>query len=76
MGKERLVEVDDKMPCDYRHRLMMPRTLDPMEIWPSILMKAILKVYSYKWFPGGEYDTEVGDGSIVHALTGLIPEKF
>lgn len=39
-------------------------------------MKAILKVYSYKWFAANcQYDSEVGDGSIVHSLTGLIPEK-
>ena len=39
-------------------------------------MKAILKVYSYKWYSANcMYDNEIGDGSIVYALTGLIPEK-
>jgi hypothetical protein len=38
-------------------------------------MKALLKVYSYKWFrPNSYYDKEVGDGSIVYSLTGCIPE--
>ena len=39
-------------------------------------MKAILKVYSYKWCntKNGLFDSEVGDGSIVYSLTGLIPE--
>jgi len=38
-------------------------------------MKAILKVYSYKWFCANcQYDKEIGDGSIVYSLTGLIPE--
>jgi hypothetical protein len=40
-------------------------------------MKALLKVYSYKWFSSSaHYDNEVGDGSIVYSLTGLIPESI
>jgi hypothetical protein len=40
-------------------------------------MKALLKVYSYKWYsPNCMYDSEIGDGSIVYSLTGLIPEKI
>jgi hypothetical protein len=40
-------------------------------------MKALLKVYSYKWFsPNAHFDSEVGDGSIVYSLTGLIPETL
>lgn len=40
-------------------------------------MKALLKVYSYKWYdPEAYYDQEVGDGSIVYSLTGLIPEPI
>ena len=37
----------------------------------------MLKVYSYKWFHSQAlYDQEVGDGSIVYSLTGLIPESI
>lgn len=76
-GKERLVEVDDRMPCDSKRKLLFPRTVNNFEIWPHILLKALLKVYSYKWFTANsQYDAEVGDGSIVHALTGLIPERI
>lgn len=50
MGKERLIEIDDRMPCDYRKKPIFPRTINAMEIWPQLLMKALLKVYSYKWF--------------------------
>ena len=40
-------------------------------------MKAILKVYSYKWYAANcQYDSEIGDGSIVYSLTGLIPETI
>ena len=38
-------------------------------------MKALLKVYSYKWFiDSAQYEREIGDGSIIYSLTGLIPE--
>ena len=77
MGKERLVEIDDRMPCSNKGMPIMPRTTDCFEIWPQLLTKAILKVYSYKWFnPSSQYDNETGDGSIVYSLTGLIPEKI
>lgn len=40
-------------------------------------MKALLKVYSYKWYAANcMYDNEIGDGSIVYSLTGLIPETI
>ena len=55
----------------------MPRTTYNYEIWPHILVKALLKVYSYKWFDkSAYYDNEVGDGSIVYSLSGLIPESL
>jgi hypothetical protein len=65
------------MPCDSKKRLLFPRTVNNFEIWPHILLKAFLKVYSYKWFSANAYlDSEVGDGSFVYSLTGLIPEKI
>lgn len=40
-------------------------------------MKALLKVYSYKWYQAdAHFDQEIGDGSIIHSLTGLIPEHI
>lgn len=61
MGEERLVEVDDRMPCDNKKKLMFPRTTDFTEIWPQLLIKAFFKIYSFKWFPGAQYDRETGD---------------
>lgn len=38
-------------------------------------MKALLKVYSYKWYSeSAQYEKEIGDGSIIYSLTGLIPQ--
>lgn len=77
MGKERLVEIDDRMPCSHKGMPILPRTTDVNEIWPQLLMKALLKVYSYKWYSANcQYDSEIGDGSLVYSLTGLIPEKI
>ena len=75
MGKERLVEIDDRMPCSSKGQPILPRTTDCEEIWPQLLMKALLKVYSYKWYQANcQYDNEIGDASIVYSLTGLISE--
>jgi len=75
MGKERLIEIDDRMPCDANNRPILPRTINILELWPQLLMKALLKVYSYKWFNCNSFfDKEVGDGSIIYSLTGMIPE--
>ena len=61
MGEERLIEVDDRMPCDNQKKLMFPRTTDFTEIWPQLLIKAFFKIYSFKWYPGAHYDRETGD---------------
>jgi hypothetical protein len=34
MGKERLVEIDDRVPCDSRKNPLFARTNNIMEIWP------------------------------------------
>jgi len=75
MGKDRLIEIDDRMPCDEQLKPILPRTININELWPQLLMKALLKVYSYKWFHENSFfDKEVGDGSIIYSLTGMIPE--
>ena len=76
-GKERLIEIDDRVPCDARKKPILARTLNFNELWPQLLMKALLKVYSDKWYsPRAFYDKETGDGSIIYSLTGLIPEHI
>jgi hypothetical protein len=77
MGSERLVEVDDRMPCDFKSRIMLPSTINNFEIWPHILVKAYLKAYTYKWYsPENYHDKEIGDGTFVYSMTGLIPENL
>ncbi|CAI2360433.1 unnamed protein product [Moneuplotes crassus] len=76
MGQERLVEIDDRMPCDIHNKLMYPRTTDFTEIWPHLLIKAFFKLYSFKWYPGALYDRETGDTSLMYCLTGLVGERI
>jgi len=77
MGKERLIEIDDRIPCDVYSKPIFPRTNNIMELWPQLLMKALTKVYSYKWYTkNAHFDKEIGDGSIIYSLTGLIAEHI
>jgi hypothetical protein len=76
MGEERLVEVDDRMPCTVKGRLLLPHASNQFELWPTLLSKAIIKLFSYKWLHGSKGDCEVGDPTIVHALTGLLSQRI
>jgi hypothetical protein len=71
-----LVEIDDRMPCDSKGRIMLPHTENPFEIWPALLTKAIIKLYGYQWEYKDNCESDVGDPSIVHALTGMLPERI
>lgn len=46
MGKERKIEIDDKMPVSLRGTSKFPRSVNKGEIWPCILAKAIIKLMS------------------------------
>ncbi len=75
LGEERLVEVDDRIPCNSKGHIMLPHSENIFEIWPALLTKAIIKLYGYQWAYKDNCENEVGDPSIVHALTGLLPER-
>ena len=77
MGKYRKIEVDDLIPCSRYDELLVPKSQNYEELWPVIISKAILKLYSYKFKSTNKsmYE-EVGDISIIHCLTGYIGEKL
>lgn len=75
MGKERKIEIDDKVPVVYNLSLF-PRSVNKNEIWPSILTKALIKLNSPRWADQKSKEIEIGDGSIIYALTGYIPETI
>jgi Heterodisulfide reductase, subunit A and related polyferredoxins len=75
MGKERKIEIDDRIPVVYNASLF-PKSVNKTEIWPSILTKALIKLNSWRWSDPKAKEVEVGDGSIIYALTGYIPETI
>jgi len=80
MGKFRKIEIDDRMPCSIYDEFLLPRCDAIEELWPAILCKAIMKLFSYrsnrrkymkeKWY------NETGDISVLYSLTGLVPEHL
>jgi len=77
MGKFRKVEVDDLIPCGKYEELLLPKCVNLEELWPVILAKALIKLFSFKYkTTNTKMYEEIGDTSIIHALTGYIPEKL
>ena len=71
MGKLRKIEIDDKIPVSSNDEYFLPRCESLEEIWPALLTKAFLKLYSYKVISNKFY--EIGDAEPFYALTGYIP---
>lgn len=72
MGKLRRIEIDDMMPCSIYDEFCLPRTEKLEELWPAIITKALIKLYSYKNHSG----EEIGDCAPFYALTGYIGERI
>jgi len=75
MGKQRKIVIDDAVPCTKTGEMLLPRTENSEEIWPAILTKALLKLFSYKFKAILYTIHEIGDLHIIYALTGYIPEQ-
>jgi len=75
MGKLRKVEIDDRMPCNSFEGLLIPKCERIDIIWPHLITKALLKLYSYQYSNSNYVFNEIGDCSIMYALTGYIGEK-
>ena len=71
MGKLRKIEIDDRMPVSFNDEFFFPRCESLEEIWPALLTKALIKLYSYKIISNKYY--EIGDSEPFYALTGYIP---
>lgn len=74
MGKPRKIEIDDRIPCNSSEDFVLPRCENIDEIWPALITKALLKLYSYK-FKHGSYN-ELIDLSFIYSLLGLYVEKI
>jgi len=76
MGKPRKIEIDDSMPCDRFKKLLLPHCDNLEELWPLIITKALLKLYSFKYRHQRYYADNNEDCSILYALTGYIGERI
>jgi len=77
MGKLAKIEVDDKFPVTIDNHVFAKSEFKD-EIWPFIFSKAICKLLAYKWdgIKNFNFESLVGDGSVMYSLTGLIPETM
>ncbi|XP_052441580.1 androglobin [Carassius gibelio] len=73
MGSWRKITVDDMLPFDMDGNLLLPATLNQSELWPMLLVKGILKVASTD-IPVSGSGRELGEFTVIHCLTGWIPE--
>ena len=71
MGKLRAIEIDDRIPLSERDEYFFPRSDNLEELWPALLTKALLKLYSYKII-SNKFE-EIGDPEPFYALTGYVP---
>ena len=70
MGEERKIEIDDKFPVNKStFEPFFPHCESPYELWPLILTKALIKLYSFKYRSEIYEYNEVGDNSILYSLT-------
>ena len=77
MGKYRKIVIDDKFPVHKEtFENFLPQCSSPYELWPIILTKALIKLYSYKYKCEPYESDEVGDCSILYSLTRYIGIKL
>ena len=77
MGKYRKIVIDDKFPVNKEtYDTFLPQCNSPYELWPMILTKALIKLYSYKYKCEPYEQDEVGDCSILYSLVKYVGIKL
>ena len=77
MGKYRKIVIDDKFPVNKEtFENYFPQCNSPFELWPMILTKALIKLYSYKYKCEPYESDEVGDCSILYSLARYVGVKL
>lgn len=72
MGKPRMIEIDDRIPCSREHEYLLPMCTSIEEIWPALISKALLKLLTYKTrHPMYYTKEEFNDVAIIYAITGM-----
>ncbi|XP_053447366.1 androglobin isoform X2 [Nycticebus coucang] len=72
MGCWRKITVDDFLPFDEDNNLLLPATTCDFELWPMLLSKAIIKLANVDIHIAQR--RELGEFTVIHALTGWLPE--
>ncbi|XP_071819104.1 androglobin-like isoform X13 [Apostichopus japonicus] len=75
LGCWRKIIVDDSIPFDDSGRILLPTTGRKNELWPMLLAKGLIKLMSLDYTPPNG-SCEFGDVSVIHALTGWLPETI
>ncbi|XP_019065489.1 androglobin isoform X3 [Fukomys damarensis] len=72
MGCWRKITIDDFLPFDEDNNLLLPTTTCEFELWPMLLCKAIIKLANVDIHEAQR--RELGEFTVIHALTGWLPE--
>lgn len=76
LGCWRKILVDDKIPINSNGRVLLPCTFidnaNELEIWPFLLIKALMKIASLSWTD----QKELVDFDIISCLTGWAVQKL
>ncbi|XP_058522922.1 androglobin isoform X1 [Ochotona princeps] len=72
MGCWRKITIDDFLPFDEDNNLLLPATTYEFELWPMLLSKALIKLANVDIHVAQR--RELGEFTIIHALTGWLPE--
>ncbi|XP_058390221.1 androglobin [Diceros bicornis minor] len=72
MGCWRKITIDDFLPFDEDNNLLLPATTYEFELWPMLLSKAIIKLANVDIHAAER--RELGEFTVLHALTGWLPE--
>uniref|UniRef100_A0A803JHE3 Androglobin n=2 Tax=Xenopus tropicalis TaxID=8364 RepID=A0A803JHE3_XENTR len=72
MGSWRKIVVDDTFPFSEDNKLLLPTSTCETELWPLLLSKAIIKLASVN--TNGFAKRELGEFTVLHSLTGWLPE--
>jgi len=73
MGCWRKIVIDDTLPYSSEGSLLLPTSSNKNELWPMLLSKAIIKVASVNCKHNSN-NFELSQFSVIHTLTGWIPE--
>ncbi|KAL4452822.1 hypothetical protein ABPG74_002387 [Tetrahymena malaccensis] len=75
LGKERKIEIDDKMPVNFKGQCKFPRSVKKEEIWTCIISKAIFKLMQISQDITC-INNLCGSGFVMYTLTGMLSQSI